>query len=191
MALLPLVAVRCSQVSKISQANNNSTVEQNNSDSNKILCGLVAARCNQEYCDETIKAIAILINTDYKADKDSFELDDKEIYLSDENFDNSEKELYSKIENIVSSNKELYLTYSDEIKYIPYSESSNGITKKSEKYEYLSSVASPWDCFDKSFDENTECSGVSIYGVDYLCKNGMSAKDALKWYLPNFEIKSK
>ena len=70
----------------------------------------------------------------------------------------------------------------------PYSETSNGTTYKNENYKYIHSVASPWDCYQTDFDANAECVGVSLSGIDYLCKNGCSAEEALLWYLPDFEI---
>lgn len=69
-----------------------------------------------------------------------------------------------------------------------YSETSNGTTYKNENYRYIHSVASPWDCYQTDFDANAECVGVSLSGIDYLCKNGYSAEEALLWYLPDFEI---
>ena len=57
-----------------------------------------------------------------------------------------------------------------------------------ENYKYIHSVASPWDCYQTDFDANAECVGVSLSGIDYLCKNGYSAEEALLWYLPDFEI---
>ncbi|RGS77172.1 hypothetical protein DWX71_07185, partial [Ruminococcus bromii] len=72
--------------------------------------------------------------------------------------------------------------------FVPYSETSNGTTYKNENYKYIHSVASPWDCYQTDFDANAECVGVSLSGIDYLCKNGCSAEEALLWYLPDFEI---
>lgn len=189
MAILPLATVMCSDIKSDSgQTSEIKSKSDNNYNFDEIVCGLTAARYREGYCDETIKAISILMNTDYTADKNSFDISDPEICLFQEEADNSAKEKYTDIEQIVNSAKELTLWQNGEIKYVPYSETSNGNTIKSDSYDYLCAVASPWDCFDKNFDEQAECVGVSIGGIDYLCQNGMSAEEALKWYLPNFEV---
>ena len=130
-----------------------------------------------------------MINTDYEINPEYFDLDDKEIYLSKEELINSDKEYYSKIESIVSSIDKKTLTVKNEKIFIPYSQTSCGYTLDSEDCEYITSVASPWDCFSQDYDENTECIGVSVNGINYLCQNGATAEQALKWYLPEFEIK--
>lgn len=194
MAMLPAVAVKCSSVANNSDpaiATNDNANENNSTktdDKNKILCGLVAAQYKDNYCDETLKAIAILINTDYSLNPDSFDINDKEQCIFEEDSNNSLRENYSKIENIVNSVSEIKININNGIKYIPYYDTSNGNTVDSEKYDYLCSVASPWDCYTESYSESTECIGVSISGVDYLCQNGADAEDALKWYLPKFKI---
>lgn len=195
MALLPFTAVKCSNrgsktevnlTSSTGKTDNNTNVSD---DSNEILVGLTAAVCNGNFCDEAIKAIAILLNTDYKANSDNFDLENKEVYLSKDTLDNSEKEYYSKVENIVNSMDKKTLTLGNEKVFIPYSDISCGYTLDSEDCEYITSVASPWDCFSQEYDENAECIGVSVNGINCLCQNGASAEQALKWYLPHFEIK--
>lgn len=194
MALLPFTAVKCSDGTKneiklTSSTVNSKSDNNNNADTNEKLVGLTAAICNENFSDEAIKAIAILINTDYEVNPDYFDLEDKEIYLSENTLDNSQKEYYSKVEEIVKSMNKKNLTVKNEKVFIPYSQISCGHTLDSEGYEYITSVASPWDCFSQSYDENTECIGVSIIGINYLCQSGASAEKALKWYLPEFEIK--
>ena len=105
MALLPFTAVKCSNRSSKTEVNlTSSTGKTDNNtkvsdDSNAILVGLTAAICNENFCDETIKAIAILINTDYEINPDNFDLKNKDVYLSEDELDNSKKEYYSKIKN--------------------------------------------------------------------------------------------
>ena len=195
MALLPFTAVKCSNrgsktevnlTSSTGKTDNNTNVSD---DSNEILVGLTAAVCNENFCDEAIKAIAILINTDYEINPDNFDLENKEVYLSKDTLDNSEKEYYSKVESIINAMDKKTLTLGNEKVFIPYSDISCGYTLDSEDCEYITSVASPWDCFSQEYDENAECVGVSVNGINYLCRNGASAEQALKWYLPHFEIK--
>ena len=89
-----------------------------------------------------------------------------------------------------NSNKEVYIQKNGEKLTIPYSEISNGATVENDAYPYIYSTASAWDCLDSGFDKNAECAGVSLKGVDYLCRHGFSAEQALLHYLPGFEIKA-
>ncbi|MCH5297891.1 MAG: hypothetical protein J1E85_09500 [Ruminococcus sp.] len=197
MAFLPFAVAKCGTKTKIqntmSTADNakyESEVDDNSQlDEDKILCGLVAALYKSDYSDETVKAITILLNNNYSLEPNKFDLSDNSVFLYTENADNSTQEIYSKIENIISSSKELLIYSDNKNVYIPYSIISNGNTVYNENYSYISPVASPWDCFSKEYDKNSECVGVSIEGLDYLCKNGMNAEEALNWYLPNCEIK--
>ncbi len=189
MATLPLAVVRCNSFEpKTGNKPNAESNAQANSDYNKILCGLVLAKVSEDCDDEAIKATAILINTDYYTDKNSFDLSDEEIFIDENIAESSNIELYNRVQKIVNSNLELYITYSNKICYIPYSDSSNGATYKSDKYEYIDSVASPWDCFETGYDEAVECVGASLSGIKYLCSKGYTAEQALEWYLPKLEV---
>lgn len=191
MALLPFTAVKCSKseskmTSSTGKTNNDTKTSD---DSNAILVGLTAAVCNENFCDEAIKAIAILLNTDYEVNPDKFDLENKEVYFSKGTLDNSDKEYYSKVESVINSMEKKTLTLGNEKVFIPYSDISCAYTLDSQDCEYITSVASPWDCFSQEYDENAVCVGVSVNGINYLCKNGAGAEQALKWYLPHFEIK--
>ncbi len=183
MALLPFTVVKCSFYDNSEKTTFSSTNIHIDNEKEKILCGLVSALYIDSYCTETVRAITIILNTNY--DISTFDLSDETIYLPEEKLSGSKKEFYGEIKKIVNSNMEFYLTKSNEKLYIPYSNSSNGSTIQN---DYLCSVASPWDCFNKGFDKDTACYGVSLSGIDYLCKNGMNAEQALLWYLPDFEI---
>lgn len=194
MALLPFVAAKCSNtdlnMSKTSATADTAKESENNSDKDALLCALVAAKYKDDYCDDTLKALAIILNTNYKVNPDSFKLDDKSICLYEKDANNSVKDAYPKIKECVKSVKEKTLCIESKAFFIPFSLTSNGHTYESPDYNYLFSVASPWDCYQKDYSENTECIGVSINGVNYLCKQGNSYEEALKWYLPQFEITS-
>ena len=127
------------------------------------------------------------MNTDYRAKPDSFEAND---FLYEENASGNMKDVYSEIRKAAESGKNKTLRKKSEVLFIPFSETSNGTTYKNVNYKYLHSVASPWDCYAENYDENAECVGVSLSGIDYLCKNGCSAEEALLWYLPDFEIQT-
>ena len=195
MALLPFTAVKCSTSGSKSESKLTSSTGKTNNDTkasdkyNAILVGLTAAVCNENFCDEAIKAIAILLNTDHEVNPDKFDLDNKDVYFSKDELDNSKKEYYSKIESIVNSMDKKTLSVKEEKVFIPYSQISCGYTLDSEYCMYIMSVTSPWDCFSQDYDEKAECIGVSVNGINYLCQNGATAEQALKWYLPHFEIK--
>lgn len=192
MAILPFAATKCgtAQNSKVTSASADIALKGDNErDNEEILCGLVAALYSEDYHSETIKALTILLNTDYITDPQSFDLSSDEVCIYEDAADYSLKAIYPQIEEIVNSSQEISLFYNDKNVYIPYSTRSNGYTVKSQDFPYLSPVASPWDCYSSEYDENLECQGVSIEGINYLCGKGMSAKEALLWYLPDFEIK--
>lgn len=186
-AVLPMAASRCSAKNRASQAVSTADTPENPKFSDEILCALTAGLYKNSYSAETVKATAILMNTDYRAKPDSFEAND---FLYEENASGNMKDVYSEIRKAAESVKNKTLRKKSEVLFIPFSETSNGTTYKNVNYKYLHSVASPWDCYAENYDENAECVGVSLSGIDYLCKNGCSAEEALLWYLPDFEIQT-
>ncbi|MBR2724974.1 MAG: hypothetical protein IKB72_06005 [Ruminococcus sp.] len=75
--------------------------------------------------------------------------------------------------------------------YIPIEEISAGFIATSDEYPYISPVASPWDVFNEKYSkEVSQNCGISVAGINYLCEKGYDSLEALKWYLPNFTIKS-
>lgn len=198
MAILPFAVTKCgtkieseATMSTADNAKNENEItdDSTKSDNDKSVCGLVAALYKSDYSAETIRAIAILLNNDYCLQPDKFDLSNAEVCIYRENADNSIKEIYPQIETIVSSATDLLIYSNEKNVYVPYSPISNGNTVSDENSDYIISVASPWDCFSEDYDNKAECSGVSIEGLNYLCKNGMSAEEALNWYLPKCEIR--
>lgn len=185
MGMLPTAVVSLSKSGKAA-AEASATVDSaeetaastKKNDASKNIISSAADICAEDFCDEALKAAVIIANTNYKAAGE----------VSDTDY-NSDSELFKRLENIYNSKKELYITYDDQIRYIPRSYCSNGVTKNSEKYDYIRSVASPWDCESEEYSEENICEGVSMYGVNYLCENGYSAEEALKWYLPESNVK--
>ena len=143
-------------------------------DSGNEIIALAASMCGEDFCDEAVRAMVILANTDFPSRKSSENNSDNEIYKLAERYYNSDKEVY-----IQKSGKKLT---------VPYSDISNGATLASDDYPYLSSTASAWDSLDSGYDSGAVCVGVSLNGVDYLCRRGFSAEEALLHYLPGFEI---
>ncbi len=201
MAVIPFAAAKCSiksvhitgtstaDIAKKSKKSDEKLTDSSADNKTEILSGLVAAYYDEEYSEETLKAIAVILNTNYKTDRNSFNLNDSKVFISKEKADKSLKDGYDKIEKAVISSKELYLQNNNKLLFIPCCTCSNGSTVDSKKYDYIKSIASPWDCYSKNYNENNICEGVSIDGIDYLCKNGASVQEALKWYLPDFDVK--
>lgn len=163
MALFPIVSLNFNSAAGTQKSGN---------DTAEAVCNAAYSFCAGTYCDDAIHAVTDIIYTNIKAGHTY-----KKSQISD-------KELYERILKIYNSNSEILCT-NGKILYIPVCKCSNGSTQNSGKYKYLNSAASPWDCFSENYSSDNKCEGVSTDGIDYLCKNGFSKKDALKWYLPD------
>lgn len=200
MGIIPVITMRCNilETDKTStpteafHAAEESTESQNVSNE-EIIKGLVFAQYSENMSDEVLKAVAVILQTNYKNNSSSFDLTDKSIYLSDEDmkskYNDSFEEINKKINDATNSVKEIYIYINNEIAYIPFSACSPGFTSTDEKYPDLISVASPWDCLSNNFSEENTCTGVSIDGIIYLTENNNDYKTALMWYLPKYQIK--
>ena len=168
------------------------SVAKENSESEKSpltesdLCGMVAAKYNENYCEETLKALTIILYTNYNVSPDSYDLSDIDICLPESKAENSVKENYNKIKSAVSSVYKKTLCADGKAFYIPFCDFTNGKTSTNSEYPYLTAVASPWDSYANADDG--EYYGVSLNGINYLCNDGYSYEEALQWYLPNFKI---
>ena len=158
----------------------------------EIIKGQIYAVYDENFNDDTIKSLAILFKTNLKADKNSVNLDNKDIFISAEEFKSdytSFEEINNKITTAFNDVKDTYIYHTDKIEYIPYSQCSQGFTEKDEKYPDLLQIASPWDKQSKNYSADNKCVGVSIDGVIFLTQNN-DYLTALKWYLPKYEIKN-
>lgn len=150
------------------------------------LCGMVAANYDESYCDETLKALAVILYTNYCLAPDDYDLKDSRICILESNAENSVKENYNTIKSAVSAVYKKALYSNGKVLYIPFTSSTNGKTSSSSEYPYLTAVASPWDSYSNANDD--EHCGVSLNGINYLCNDGYSYAQALQWYLPDFTI---
>lgn len=185
MAILPFAASKCRNNTTAKTAVEGIATPDTADNRTDVLCALTAAKYREGYGIETVKAIALILNTNYKLKPESFGKND---FLYKEDASGNISEVYSDIEGAVNSVKEKTLCKDGKAFYIPFSQSSNGKTSASRDYTYLEAVASPWDCFEEGCDEGDVCVGVSLTGVNYLCSNGESFENALLWYLPGFSI---
>lgn len=150
------------------------------------LCGMVAAKYNENYCEETLKALAVILYTDYNVSPDDYDLSDIDICLPESKAENSVKENYNKIKSAVSSVYKKTLCADGKAFYIPFCDFTNGKTSTNSEYPYLTAVASPWDSYVNT--EEKDYYGVSLNGINFLCNDGYNYEEALRWYLPNFKI---
>ena len=150
------------------------------------LCGMVAANYDESYCEETLKALAVILYTNYCLAPDDYDLKDSRICILESNAENSVKENYNTIKSAVSAVYKKALCSNGKVLYIPFTSSTNGKTSSSSEYPYLTAVASPWDSYSNANDD--EHCGVSLNGINYLCNDGYSYALALQWYLPDFTI---
>lgn len=139
----------------------------------KLIAQKTARTVNKDYCEEAVKAIIIILNSNYKCDKSMFSED-----TNAEKLDN-----YSKIEKLTEKMSGKRIKINKKAVAVPYFKYSAGYTQPSKKYPYIKSAASPWD--SKQNEGNTV--GVSLNGINELCKKGLDYKEALRWYL-NAEI---
>ncbi|MGN1466752.1 MAG: hypothetical protein ACI4W1_00445 [Ruminococcus sp.] len=167
--------------------------EEKDDDNTEILRGLLYAKYSDDVTDEALRAMAVLFQTDLKADKDCFDLEDKSTYFSEEELKNEHKNSYKEIKervtSITESVKNIYIFCNDEISYVPYAQCSSGYTFADENYPGLLSVASPWDRLSKNYSNDNKCAGVSLDGIVFLTEKKNDYKTALMWYLPNYEIR--
>ena len=134
---------------------------------------------DEDFCDETLKALLVLV-------RNNLEVSGYE--NNTEDFENK-AELQERLKNLLKST-ETELLYKGKKVYIPLAELSSGYISTSDEYPYIKTTASPWDCLSPKFIYNKDYApGISIYGIDYLCKEGLSSEEALTYYLEDFEIK--
>lgn len=139
--------------------------------------------CDENFCDEGLKCVLSIARNNL-----SLEGQSKESSTESNPQDNIEKTLYKRLKALLGQS-DARLSYKSEAVYIPVSSLSSGKTGTGEKYPYMKSVASPWDCLAQDFVYGKNYNpGVSLYGLNYLCQNGASFKEALKWYLPEFSV---
>jgi len=133
---------------------------------------------DEDFCDEGLKAIIAIAKNNVSIGNYS--------NICTEDKDN---DFYNRLEKLCED-ADIDLSHKNERVYVPTSSLSSGFTKVSEEYPYITSVASPWDCGAEDFVYQKDYpAGVSIYGLNYLCLEGYSAEEALRWYLPYFQIK--
>lgn len=176
MAAVPMMLIG-GAVKPIMHQDETATISTEKLSDEEIVCQTVASLCNEEFNDEAIKAVTVLVKNDYHLQPEYFE---------NSNY-NSNKEIYNKVKKYYNSDTAIRNNDLQKC-FVPYSDCSNGFTYSDNSYTYLDGVASPWDCYSEYYNENNKCIGVSLNGIKYLCNEGLTAEEALLWYLPKLSI---
>lgn len=148
---------------------------------NELISSAAAYYFRESYSDETLNALILILNSNYKGGKLS-----KNERISKKDFLKKYKNgsiYYSKIENKVKKLSDRYITYKNKAVYIPLFNLSKGYTEKIKKYPYLKTCACPWDVQAKGFNKKSESIGISLNSLNALCKNGESCEKALEHFL--------
>ena len=147
----------------------------------ELISSAAAYHFRENYTNETMKSIILILNSNYKLGK----LDKKETLSKSEFFKKFKngKIYYSKIENNAKRLSDKYITYKNKAIYIPCHFLSKGYTEKSKKFPYLKSCACPWDVQEKGYNKKAESVGISLNSLNALCKNGESCEKALEHFL--------
>lgn len=183
LAAAPLLTSYISKDNRDFKKTESTSISVKNAIDEDYIFQYTASITDENFCDEGLKAALSIAknNTRY------FETEGKE--RDNIPTEVSSKELLNRIKNLYND-VDVSIEYKSEIVYIPVSSLSVGFTKADETYPYMESVASPWDTFNEKFIYDKDYSaGVSMEGINYLCNEKMSYKEALKWYLPEFDIK--
>ena len=152
-------------------------------DSYNQVISITLTMIDEDFCDEGILAALAIADNNVKF------LEENKIVPDTFSEKNKNAKLEQKIKELYKKT-DIQISFNNKRVYIPAVKLSKGYTETTEEYSYIRSVASPWDCFDESYVYNKDYpAGVSMKGIDYLCKDGMNFEEALKWYLPDFEIK--
>ncbi|MCH5298695.1 MAG: hypothetical protein J1E96_02920 [Ruminococcus sp.] len=176
MMSIPLVTVRNGVFSDVKEV-----FRDNNTNKSEKLTELVCASYRDEYCNEAINALAIILNSNYKAEKKKFT--DKDFMNKEEFIKKYGEDKYSFIEKTVAEFKDKTIKYMKKTVYTPLFYLSDGYTMKSEKYPQLRDCACPWDKLSDEFEECGNINGISMNTVNELCKKGASYKEALRWFI--------
>ena len=147
----------------------------------ELISSAAAYYFRDSYSDETLKALILILNSNYKTGK----LSNKD-RISKNDFIKKYKNgkvYYSKIENTAKKLSDRYITYKNKAVYIPCFNLSKGYTEINNKFPYLKSRACPWDVIEKGYNKKASSVGISLNSLDRLCKNGMSGKNALGQFI--------
>lgn len=143
------------------------------------LTEITAYHFKKSYCDEGLKAIAIILNSNYKS-----KIKQKRMSKNDfiKKFGN---DYYSKIEKTVAETKNIFIAYKGKPARIPCCYISSGVCEID--YPYIRKTSSPWDLLNAEYKSGLKPE-VSLNSINEMCESGLSYKEALGRYLQNVKI---
>lgn len=145
------------------------------------LTDMLAYEYNENYCKEGLKAVAIILNSNYKAGEKAKTLSKKGFLKKHKDG----KKIYSDLKKICKDTKNLCITYKGKAVKPPYYYITNGACKSEQPY--LKAAANPWDLLSADYTYDAK-PGVSFYSINEMCKSGMSWKESLNRYFKNVKI---
>ena len=163
MALIPMFIVKNSAFEDIGKAIYSDKEIKTN------LTEAMLYEYREEYCDNGLKALGIILNSQIKAGK-SPKTADRESFIKKYGDDT-----YKKLNKISESVNGEYAVYKEKALALPYSYLSKGLKK------YGNNSCNPWDRLKK--DYKTAKNGISLNSVNKLCENGLTAEEALLSFL--------
>ena len=176
LILIPLFIVKLNAPNNEKQSYNSK-----NEISGGLTAEMLAYEFREEYCREGLKALAIILNSNYKAGVKLKNLSKTEFIKKHKNGAYH----YSLLENTVKETADYCVTYKAKAVIIPYSYVTNG--KCENDYAYLRNTANPRDFINPEYKFNSP-SGVSLYSINELCKKGLSCEESLSRYFADTKI---
>lgn len=176
MAAVPLILSNKKIIMPL-KANNSQTSEKEEN----IITKAAAYNFRKHYNSETLKAIVLILNSNNKVNRLS-----KNELLTKSEFIKKYKDgesYYSNIEKTVSKLKDEFITYKNKAVYVPCFKVSKGNTETNKKFPYLKAAACPWDKIKKECKTSNNTVGVSINTLDKLCAQGLSYKEAVRYFV--------
>lgn len=155
------------------------------------LYGLLSKEFKPEYNQETIKALGIILQSNYSHKEISNEeLNHNNLSKDDfyEKYGEKADEYYKKIQEATNSIYNKIILHNNKKVYIPYCYVLNSSADNSE-YEYFKNVATPWDCLKSEYKTSNNTEGISINTLNILCDSGYSYENALNYFLKDIQIK--
>ena len=141
---------------------------------------MLAYEFREEYCPEGLKAVAVILNSNYNSGEKLNTLSKADFIKK---YKNGEK-YYSEIENTIKTIKNTYITYKGKPVKIPCSYLTNGTCES--VYPYLNNTANPQDYINPEYKFNLT-PGVSFNSVNELCEKGLNFKEALGKYIKKID----
>ncbi len=164
MIMIPMISVKNNAAKDIEKVFNSKK------ENTFVLAEALAYEYKKEYSDETLKALALILNSNYKA---GVKL--KTMPKNDFIKKHGEKN-YSKLENTAKEFEDKCLVYKGKAAPVPYAFVTSGKTEGNKKYPYIKNTACPWDALSKRSDESA---AVSLNSINKLCGLGLSYTEAL------------